>query len=128
MTTKWDGYAFSFNLAVGNSGKAVQYFSFSFIFFTGSECQDCVANPIFYNSTCISTCPVGTALAPDGTCINCGAGRQWNGTACVIICPTGQYLNPVTNNCECPPTLNWDGSNCVSCYNGKTWNINTKMC
>jgi hypothetical protein len=128
MTTKWDGYAFNFNLAIGSRVDLLQYFSFSFIFFTGSECQDCVSYPIFYNNTCVSTCPVGTGQAADGTCVNCGAGRQWNGTACVIICPSGQYLNPISNQCECPPTLNWNGNSCIPCLNGRTWNPSTKVC
>ncbi len=128
LTTRWDGYAFNFNLAIGSRTDLLQYFSFSFIFFTGSECQDCVAYPIFYNSACVATCPVGTGQSVDGTCVNCGTGRQWNGTACVIICPSGQYLNPITNQCECPPTLNWNGNSCIPCLNGRTWNPSTKAC
>lgn len=70
--TKWDGISFTFN--VGDQS-LLKYLSFSFVFFTGSECQDCPGFEIFYNNTCIAICPAGTYVTPDNTCIDCGPGR-----------------------------------------------------
>lgn len=73
FNTKWDG--FSFNFVFGSDKSLVKYFSFSFIFITGSECQDCIGYQIFNNNSCVSFCPIGTSQTTDNICINCGDGR-----------------------------------------------------
>lgn len=125
FNTRWDGFAFNFNFGDKN---LLKYFSFSFIFFTGSQCQDCVGYQILDNNSCVNVCPLGTSLTPENTCINCGTGREWNGTTCITKCTLGQYLNTATGNCECPPTLNWDGSSCIPCLAGKVFMAASKSC
>lgn len=44
--TEWDGITFTFGFSNINS---LKYYSFSFIFFTGSVCSDCTGFPIEYN-------------------------------------------------------------------------------
>lgn len=123
---KWDGFTFTFN--VGADQSLLKYLSFSFIFFTGSECQDCPGYEIFNNNTCVAFCPAGTAVTPDNTCIDCGPGREWNGTACVTSCTQGRYLSNITGVCECPPTLNWNGESCITCVSGRVFNPSSKSC
>lgn len=96
FSTQWDGFAFSYKMG---DLKILSYFSFSFLFFTGSPCQDCPGYQILYNSTCIGTCPAGTFLTSDNICIECGTGREWNGTTCVTSCPKSQYLNTTSGRC-----------------------------
>lgn len=126
FSTKWDGFSFSF--VFGGGSKFVQYFTFNYIFFIGSECSGCPGYPLTSNGTCVSFCPAGTSQTPENVCINCGVGRIWNGTTCVLDCPAGQYLNTETNLCECPPSMNWNGAACITCSNGKVWTPSVKSC
>lgn len=128
FSTKWDGFSFNFEFGVIGNQKLLQYFSFNYIFFLGSECQDCLGYEIFNNNICVSFCPVGTSRTVDNTCMNCGEGREWNGSQCITSCPRGQYLNMTTGLCECPPTLNWNGDSCIPCLSGKVWSKDSKSC
>ena len=124
--TEWTGFEFRFHL--GSNEALVQYLTYQYIFFIGSECSDCPGYPISFNGTCVSVCPPNSFLTPENVCLSCGEGRFWNGTACVVQCPKGQYLNPISNKCECPPTLNWNGERCIPCTAGKIFNRETKSC
>lgn len=70
--TNWNSISFIYNLG---DAALLKYFSFSFIFFSGSECQDCPGYQIYDNGACVSSCPIGTYLTADNTCINCGTGK-----------------------------------------------------
>ena len=61
LRTVWDGYSFNFQIGTITEISLLQYYSFSFIFFTGSECQDCPGYSIYYGGACINYCPAGTA-------------------------------------------------------------------
>ena len=126
FSTKWDGFSFTF--LFGSSTNLVQYLSYNYIFFIGSECSDCFGYTLVWNSTCVNFCPAGTYKTPTGICISCGEGRVWNGSVCIIDCPAGQYLNAASNTCECPQPLNWNGEACIACTNGKVWQQNIKSC
>ena len=124
--TEWTGHEFYFHL--GPSQTLVQYLSYQYIFFTGSECQDCPGYSISHEGSCVNFCPPNTFLTPENVCMTCGEGRYWNGTACQVSCPNGQFLNPTSNLCECPPTLNWNGERCIPCTAGKVFVPETKSC
>lgn len=124
--TRWDGFFFSYSFQ--QSTTLVQYLYTSYVFFTGSLCQDCLGYPIESNGTCTNVCPPGTIRTPDNLCKDCGRGKIWDGKECIIECLSGQYLNPATNQCECPPSLNWNGETCISCTAGKIFNKQTLSC
>ena len=126
FSTLWTGHEFQFGLAASES--LVQYLTYEYIFFAGSECEDCPGYPISFNGTCVNACPPNTFITPENVCLSCGEGRYWNGTACAVKCPAGQYMNPTTNQCECPPTLNWNGERCIPCTAGKIFMEQTLSC
>lgn len=119
LDTVWDSFTFTFNFK--QSVSLVQYFSFEYIFFTGSECENCPGYPYASNGTCVNFCPAGTYLSGGKYCLSCGEGRVWNGTHCIIECPQGQFLNTTNNKCQCPLTMNWNGELCISCHYGRVW-------
>lgn len=97
FSTEWTGHEFHFGL--GASETLVQYLTYEYIFFAGSECEDCPGYPISFNGTCVNACPPNTFITPENVCLSCGEGRYWNGSACAVKCPAGQYMNPATNQC-----------------------------
>lgn len=72
FSTEWTSISFVYEIG---DVTLLKYFSFSFIFFSGTECQDCLGYQILHNGTCLSSCPIGTFLTTDNTCINCGTGK-----------------------------------------------------
>ena len=128
FATRWDGFSFSFSFGSPAEENLVQYFSYNYLFFYGSECQDCPGYPLASNGTCVNFCPVGSYKTPQDTCLSCGEGRTWNGIECEKSCGMGQFLNATTKECECPPPLNWNGESCIACSNGKVWDPSIKSC
>lgn len=80
FSTEWTGHEFHFHL--GSSEMLTQYLTYQYIFFIGSECEDCPGYSISYQGTCVNACPPNTFLTPENVCLSCGEGRYWNGTAC----------------------------------------------
>lgn len=70
FSTKWDGSTFYFDLGIGN--QYVKYLSYQYLFFTGSSCSQCNGYQIVYNYNCVNSCPLGTTLTSDLSCIDCG--------------------------------------------------------
>lgn len=126
FATNWNGARFSFNLGLSQS--LLQYFSFQYIFFLGSECGSCPGYEFVSNGTCVEACPPGSYPTIEKTCISCGDGYYWDGSGCLKLCPTGQTLNLVTNLCECPSGTNWTGTVCLNCTLGRVFNPNSKLC
>jgi len=126
LSTAWTGTKFVFDF--GLSQKLVQYFSFQYIFFLGSQCGSCPGYEFVSNGTCVERCPPGSYPTGEKTCIICGDGFYWDGTGCIKLCPTGQTLNVANNQCECPVGTSWTGSVCLNCTFGRVFNPNNKLC
>lgn len=126
FSTTWTGTKFIFDL--GLSQKLTQYFSFTYLFFIGSECGSCPGYEFVSNGVCVETCPPGSYPTVEKTCITCGDGYYWDGSGCIKLCPTGQTLNVARNLCECPLGTSWTGSVCLNCTFGRIYNPNTKLC
>ena len=86
FSTTWTGAKFIFNLGV--SQRLVQYFSFSYIFFLGSECGSCPGYEFMSNGVCADVCPAGSYPTTEKTCVTCGDGYYWDGSSCIKLCPT----------------------------------------
>ena len=95
--TEWTSFEFHFKFDLGE--QFAQYLSFEYLFFVGSECQDCAGYPYSYNGTCVNICPPNYFLSIDNVCLTCGEGRFWDGKTCNISCPKGQFFNTLTNKC-----------------------------
>lgn len=126
LSTTWTGSQFLFDFSL--SQKLVQYFTFQYIFFIGSECGSCFGYDYMNNGICAQTCPAGSYPTADKTCITCGDGYYWDGASCIKVCPTGQILNPANNQCVCPVGTSWTGSTCLNCTLGRIYNPVTKVC
>ena len=77
LETMWDSFTFDF--IFGESQQLIQYMSYSYIFFYGSECQDCPGYNLVFNGTCVNFCPDSTYKTPENVCLSCGEGKHWNG-------------------------------------------------
>jgi hypothetical protein len=97
LTTTWTGARFQFDLSL--SQRFVKYFSFSYLFFLGSECGSCPGYEFISNGVCVEACPPGSYPTTERTCISCGDGFYWDGSGCIKLCPTGQTLNVQNNQC-----------------------------
>lgn len=58
LTTNWTGSRFTFDWA--QSQTLLQYFSFEYIFFIGSECGGCPGYEYVSNGRCYQNCPAGS--------------------------------------------------------------------
>lgn len=126
FSTSWTGSKFQFDL--GLSQRLVQYFSFQYLFFIGSECASCPGYEFSSNGACVDVCPPGSYPTQEKTCISCGDGYYWDGSGCIKLCPVGQTLNTLNNQCECPAGTSWTGSLCLNCTFGRVFNPRTKLC
>ena len=125
-STTWTGTRFQFDF--GFSKSVVNYFSFQYLFFIGSECASCPGYEFFSNGQCVESCPAGSSPTAEKTCISCGDGYYWDGNNCVKLCPVGQTLNTDNNQCECPTGTNWTGTVCLNCTLGRVFNATSKLC
>lgn len=67
FSTTWTGSKFVFDFS--SSQRLVQYFSFQYIFFIGSECSDCPGYVFTYQGRCVAFCPAGSYPTAEKTCI-----------------------------------------------------------
>ena len=70
LSSTWTGSRFTFDF--GQSQTLIQYFSFQYIFFIGSECGSCPGYPFASQGKCHKNCPAGSYPTQEQTCITCG--------------------------------------------------------
>ena len=106
---------------------------------SGGWCAKCSdSNLLYYNHSCVSSCPLSTFKAFDDAhnsyecqpcylgcdscvnntlsgCLSCSAGYFYYDNACGRGCPSDMYANPTTRRCEqCQPP-------CVTCSQPNSW-------
>ena len=78
FSAEWVGNKFVFDFGL-EKHYLLNYFSFHYVFFSGSECSNCQGNPYSYQSKCYASCPFGTLATPTNVCVSCGVDRVWDG-------------------------------------------------
>ena len=83
---------------------------------SATNCSTCLAGTIFYNNTCLSSCPYNY-FPINGNCITCGSCITCSSATTCVQCYSGYYLFGGTCYSKCPDTGIADPSTmtCTQC-------------
>ena len=97
---------------------------------TLGACAKCNSNQVFFNGSCLNSCPNLYIRTSIGGCAKCGNNEFYYNRSCVSPCPLATFANMSIYECQscylgCESCVNKTKTGCLTCIEGYFYYNNT---